>query len=384
MGLGAIEAIEEAGLKPGKDIKIVTIDAVHDGMVALSQGKINFIAECSPLLGPQLMDARQEGQGGPGDAEADRHGRDDLHARPGEGGSPEPQVLRTRETRRYRGLSSSFSPGSVAGHPDTMSTPVLQMRAIDKRFGDTKALDAVDFRLLPGEVHALMGENGAGKSTLMKVLTGVYFPDAGEIELHGTRVEFAHPLEAQRAGVSTVYQEVNLCPNLSVAENISIGREPRRFGHIMWREVRRRAADALERVGVDVDVRAPLGGLVARRPADGRDRTRDRHLGGRAHPRRADVEPRPGRGRAALHPDPRAQGARDRGRVHLALPRAGVRDHRADHRPSQRAARRRVEDERAPPVGARLEDARPGARVARGARTAVRVGNVASGPPPLR
>jgi simple sugar transport system ATP-binding protein len=141
-----------------------------------------------------------------------------------------------------------------------MSTPVLQMRAIDKRFGDTKALDAVDFRLLPGEVHALMGENGAGKSTLMKVLTGVYFPDAGEIELHGTRVEFAHPLEAQRAGVSTVYQEVNLCPNLSVAENISIGREPRRFGHIMWREVRRRAADALERVGVDVDVRAPLGG----------------------------------------------------------------------------------------------------------------------------
>ena len=73
MGLGAIEAIEEAGLKPGKDIKIVTIDAVHDGMVALSQGKINFIAECSPLLGPQLMYARQEGQGGPGGAEADRH-----------------------------------------------------------------------------------------------------------------------------------------------------------------------------------------------------------------------------------------------------------------------------------------------------------------------
>ena len=133
------------------------------------------------------------------------------------------------------------------------------MRAIDKSFGDTKALDSVDFRLLPGEVHALMGENGAGKSTLMKVLTGVYFPDAGEISLHGKRVEFAHPLEAQRAGVSTVYQEVNLCPNLSVAENISIGREPRRFGHIQWRAVRRRASEALERVGVDVDVRAPLG-----------------------------------------------------------------------------------------------------------------------------
>ncbi len=139
-----------------------------------------------------------------------------------------------------------------------MSTPVLEMRAIEKQFGDTKALDAVDFRLFPGEVHALMGENGAGKSTLMKVLTGVYFPDAGEIRLHGEQVEFAHPLEAQQAGVSTVYQEVNLCPNLSVAENISIGREPRRFGHIHWRAVRRRAADALARVGVDVDVRAPL------------------------------------------------------------------------------------------------------------------------------
>ena len=134
------------------------------------------------------------------------------------------------------------------------------MRGIDKLFGDTRALDAVDFRLFPGEVHALMGENGAGKSTLMKVLTGVHFADAGEIELHGKRVEFTHPLEAQRAGVSTVYQEVNLCPNLSVAENISIGREPRRLGHIQWRAVRRRATEALARVGVDVDVRAPLGG----------------------------------------------------------------------------------------------------------------------------
>ena len=150
MGLGAIEAIEEAGLKPGKDIKIVTIDAVHDGMVALSQGKINFIAECSPLLGPQLMDLVKKVKARPGDPEADRHRRDDLHPRPGEGGAPDPQVLRTHETRRYRGLPSSFSPGSVAGHPDTMSTPVLQMRGIDKPFGGTKALDAVDFRLLPG------------------------------------------------------------------------------------------------------------------------------------------------------------------------------------------------------------------------------------------
>ena len=132
-----------------------------------------------------------------------------------------------------------------------MNKPVLEMRGIDKAFGGVMALDGVDFRLLPGEVHALMGENGAGKSTLMKVLTGAYSLDAGEIELEGRRVQFAHPLDAQRAGVSTVYQEVNLCPNLSVAENISIGREPRRLGCIRWRAVRRRAAEALARVGLD-------------------------------------------------------------------------------------------------------------------------------------
>ena len=122
MGLGAIEAIEEAGLKPGKDIKIVTIDAVHDGMVALSQGKINFIAECSPLLGPQLMDARQEGQGGRDGAEADRHDRDDLHAGPGEGRSAEAASTENpRDAALPGGCHPPSAPGSVAGHPDTMT-----------------------------------------------------------------------------------------------------------------------------------------------------------------------------------------------------------------------------------------------------------------------
>src|SRR3954447_14683889 len=140
----------------------------------------------------------------------------------------------------------------------TDTQPVLTMSRIEKAFAGVKALDAVDFRLLPGEVHALLGENGAGKSTLMKVLTGAYTIDGGTIELHGKRVLFASPLEAQRGGISCVYQEVNLCPNLSVAENISIGREPRRLGHIQWRAVRRRAAEALARVDVDVDVSLPL------------------------------------------------------------------------------------------------------------------------------
>jgi simple sugar transport system ATP-binding protein len=133
------------------------------------------------------------------------------------------------------------------------------MTGISKEFPGVKALIDVDFRLLPGEVHALLGENGAGKSTLIKVLTGVYTIDAGDIMLDGQSVHFGSPLQAQQGGVSTVYQEVNLCPNLSVAENIFIGREPRQFGKISWRPMRQRAAELLKRLQIEVDVSAPLG-----------------------------------------------------------------------------------------------------------------------------
>ncbi|RCG30505.1 sugar ABC transporter ATP-binding protein [Sphaerisporangium album] len=136
--------------------------------------------------------------------------------------------------------------------------PILRMRGIGKRFPGVKALDGVDFRLLPGEVHALMGENGAGKSTLIKVLTGVYDIDDGEMELEGRPAAFSSPLAAQQAGISTVYQEVNLCPNLSVAENIFIGREPRRLGHIRWKRMRHRAGELLHRLDLDLDVSAAL------------------------------------------------------------------------------------------------------------------------------
>ncbi len=137
-------------------------------------------------------------------------------------------------------------------------SPVLQMTGIQKIFPGVVALDGVDFRLLPGEIHALMGENGAGKSTLIKVLTGVYDIDGGEISLAGQPVRFTGPLQAQQAGVSTVYQEVNLCANLSVAENIFIGREPRSLGRIKWSEMRKRAAALLTRLDLDIDVTAPL------------------------------------------------------------------------------------------------------------------------------
>ena len=136
--------------------------------------------------------------------------------------------------------------------------PMVRMSGIRKEFPGVLALDGVDFRMYPGEVHALMGENGAGKSTLIKVLTGVYGVDAGTIELGGDDVAFSGPGEAQQAGISTVYQEVNLCPNLSVAENVCLGREPRRFGRIQWGPMRKRAEELLARLDVHVDVSAEL------------------------------------------------------------------------------------------------------------------------------
>ncbi|WIM94005.1 sugar ABC transporter ATP-binding protein [Actinoplanes oblitus] len=142
------------------------------------------------------------------------------------------------------------------GEPTTK--PVLEMTGIRKVFPGVVALDGVDFRLFPGEVHALMGENGAGKSTLIKVLTGVYEIDGGDIALSGKQVRITGPLAAQKAGISTVYQEVNLCTNLTVAENIFIGREPRTFGKIRWGQMRRRAAELLKRLDLDLDVSAPL------------------------------------------------------------------------------------------------------------------------------
>jgi simple sugar transport system ATP-binding protein len=137
-------------------------------------------------------------------------------------------------------------------------TPILTMTGIGKQFPGVMALSDVDFRLFPGEIHALMGENGAGKSTLIKVLTGVYANDTGEITLAGEPVRFAGPSQAQQGGISTVYQEVNLCPNLSVAENIFIGREPRRFGKIRWAELRRRSTELVRRLQLDIDVTAQL------------------------------------------------------------------------------------------------------------------------------
>ncbi|HTQ11530.1 MAG TPA: sugar ABC transporter ATP-binding protein [Fimbriimonadaceae bacterium] len=135
---------------------------------------------------------------------------------------------------------------------------LLRLTGIVKQFPGVLALDRVDFDVNAGEVHALMGENGAGKSTLIKVATGVYSADDGAIELAGAAVQPRSPADAVRLGISTVYQEVNLVPNLTVAENICLGREPRgRFG-IRWGALRSQAGAAIERLGLDLDVRRPL------------------------------------------------------------------------------------------------------------------------------
>ena len=125
---------------------------------------------------------------------------------------------------------------------------VLQMRGINVSFPGVKALQDADFTLRRGEVHALMGENGAGKSTLIKVLTGVYQKDSGSIDINGQRVSFRSPQEAQENGVGTVYQEISLCPNLTVAENLFIGREKGVF--VSWRERNKKAAEILASLGI--------------------------------------------------------------------------------------------------------------------------------------
>jgi simple sugar transport system ATP-binding protein len=141
------------------------------------------------------------------------------------------------------------------------SDPLLQIRGLVKTFPGVRALDGVDFTLRRGEVHALLGENGAGKSTLIKVLTGVYPPTAGTFTLEGVAISPASPLAAQEVGISTVYQEVNLVPALSVAENLFLGRQPGRFGFVRWGAMRRMARAALRRLELDIDVGRSVGSL---------------------------------------------------------------------------------------------------------------------------
>lgn len=141
---------------------------------------------------------------------------------------------------------------------ERLDDPLMEARGVGKSFLGVTALEGVDFTLQRGEIHALLGENGAGKSTLIKILTGVYTRDRGEMRLDGHDVTPANVAEAQALGIGTVYQEVNLLENLTVAENLFLGRQPSRFGFIDRREMRRRAKALLARYGLDIDVDALL------------------------------------------------------------------------------------------------------------------------------
>ncbi len=136
---------------------------------------------------------------------------------------------------------------------------LLTVRSLTKVFPGTRALDGVDFDLRAGEIHALLGENGAGKSTLIKCLTGAYHRDGGTVALEGRPIAPRSTVEAQDLGIGTVYQEVNLLPNLTVAQNLLFGREPRRFGLIDSRALRRKARGVLGQYGLDLDVDRDLG-----------------------------------------------------------------------------------------------------------------------------
>src|ERR1700674_1128852 len=140
----------------------------------------------------------------------------------------------------------------------TETTALLEIRKLSKSFPGVKALQEVDFTVRRGEVHALMGENGAGKSTLIKVLTGVCPRDGGMVRFEAAEIYTRSPREAETMCSSTVYQEINLIPHLSIAENICLGRQPTWFGLIQWAKMAERARAALARVDLKIDVWQPL------------------------------------------------------------------------------------------------------------------------------
>ena len=142
---------------------------------------------------------------------------------------------------------------------DTDKNTLLEIRGLTKIFPGVRALVNVDFSLKRGEIHALMGENGAGKSTLIKTLTGVHKRDSGTIIYDGKEIECSSPLQAQEIGISTVYQEVNMAPNLSIAENIFLGREPMKRGRIAWKQMKNEAQQVLQRFNLPIDVERNLG-----------------------------------------------------------------------------------------------------------------------------
>ncbi len=147
---------------------------------------------------------------------------------------------------------------------ESQQEPILKLTNIHKSFGGVHALAGVEFELRPGEIHALVGENGAGKSTLVKTITGVHQIDAGEMFFNGEPVTTSNPSVAQNLGIAAIYQEASLFPDLDIAENIFMGRQPVRgpIRTMAWREMYKLAAEPLEALGMDLDPRSRVRGLT--------------------------------------------------------------------------------------------------------------------------
>ncbi|MDN5562983.1 MAG: sugar ABC transporter ATP-binding protein [Luteococcus sp.] len=154
--------------------------------------------------------------------------------------------------------------GTAPTGAEPLREVLLEARGVGKSFPGVRALNNVDFVLRKGEVHALVGENGAGKSTLMKILAGIYQPDEGEVRLRGEKIVLPNPLAAHHAGISVIHQEFFLANHLTVAQNIFIGREPKRFGGLITDDaaLNRQAKELLDRLGVDIDPRVSVGELT--------------------------------------------------------------------------------------------------------------------------
>src|SRR5471030_3515487 len=161
--------------------------------------------------------------------------------------------MQTKET------SEMSEPVAAASSPQV---PLIRVAGVTKRFGGVQALRGVNLEVLPGEVHALLGENGAGKSTLIKILSGVHAYDEGSIEIAGERVAFDSPAQSRAAGVAVVYQDLSLVESLSVGANLMLGREPRtRLGFVKTRQLTAMVNDFLRAHGIPLDARTPVGSL---------------------------------------------------------------------------------------------------------------------------
>ena len=217
--------------------------------------------------------------------------------------------------------------------------PVLVAEGLEKSFFGVQVLHGVGLTLRPGEVHGLVGENGAGKSTFMKILAGVYDRDAGSITFGGNEVHFTHPVQAARAGLATVFQEFNLLPERTVAQNVFLGREPRRGGFVDRKAMARETRALLDQLGIEGSTPTPRAHAHRRRAADRRDR--EGALGRRpGHPDgRADRGARRPRGRAPLRDRATPPGARRRDPLRLAPAEGDLRPLRHHHRAEGRRAR---------------------------------------------